>query len=122
MRRSRLSENTLAELQDMVDDINLSRIPILVEGNNDIDALRKIGIETEIIKLNSGSSVFNFCEALAMKYDEIILLLDWDRKGCELTNKIRRILESLGTRCILKYRRRLAELFPYVSSVEEISL
>ncbi len=122
MRRSKLLEDSLIELRNMIVDINLSQIPVLVEGNNDINALREIGIETEIIKINMGKSLYNFCEDLAMKYDEIILLLDWDRKGCELTDRVRRILESLGTKCILKYRKKLSQIFPYISSVEEISL
>ena len=36
-------------------------IPIIVEGKNDEVALRKLGISGKIFKLNTGSSILNFC-------------------------------------------------------------
>ena len=106
----------------MIDEINESRIPVIVEGRNDVMALRNIGIEGEIIKLNTGKSIVDFCEDVAKDHGEVILLLDWDRKGEELTVKIRKILRSYGTKSILKYRKKLEEIFPYASSVEEIAI
>ena len=122
MRRRELSERALDELRSMIDEINESRIPVIVEGRKDVIALRDIGIEGEIIKLNTGKSIVNFCEDVAMHYSEVILLLDWDRKGEELTVKIRKILQSYGTKSVLKYRKKLEEIFPYASSVEEIAI
>ena len=122
MRQKGLSEKSLDKLRDMINEINESEMPIIVEGSNDIKALRKIGIESEIIKLNSGKSLVDFCENLATKYDEVILLLDWDRKGEELTGRVKEILQSYGTKCILKYRKKIERIFPYASAVEEITI
>ncbi len=122
MKQRVLSERALDELRDMINEINESHIPIVVEGSNDVETLRKIGIQGEIIKLNSGKSIVDFCETLATRYDKVILLLDWDRKGKELTGRIRRILQSYGIKCILKCRRKIAKIFPYASAVEEINI
>ena len=117
-----LSEGALNELRNLINEMNESHVPIIVEGRKDVKALRKIGIEGKIIKLNSGKSIVNFCEDVARDYDEVILLLDWDRKGEELTEKTKKILQSYGTKCILKYRKTIARIFPYASAVEEITI
>ena len=69
-------------------------IPIVVEGEKDIEALRKLDIKGEIISVNSGVSITNFCDRIARKYKEIIILTDWDRRGGYLCHTIKRNLEG----------------------------
>ena len=64
-------------------------IPIIVEGKNDEAALRKLGASGVIIRLNSGLSIFNFCEHVAQEHKEVIILPDWDNKGKQLLKKLK---------------------------------
>ena len=69
-------------------------IPVVVEGEKDVDALRRLGLTGEIITLNLGITLIDFCDKIAEKYNEIIILTDWDRKGCFLYHTIERNLEG----------------------------
>jgi 5S rRNA maturation endonuclease (ribonuclease M5) len=66
-------------------EINKS-VPVIVEGNKDVSALRKFGLVGEIITLHRGKSLYDFCLDIAERFQKIIILLDWDKKG-ESLNK-----------------------------------
>lgn len=55
--------------------------PIIVEGKRDKEALRRLGIKGEILPLNNGKSIYDFCEFMLDNYNSVILLTDWDYKG-----------------------------------------
>lgn len=95
-------EKLLKELQEE----NIT-IPILVEGDKDIAALRKLGINGIIISVNAGMSLISFCDIIARHYTEIILLIDWDRRGGHICRTISKNLEG-RVRCNLKYRKVIA--------------
>ncbi|MCX8028066.1 MAG: hypothetical protein N3A62_09485 [Thermodesulfovibrionales bacterium] len=57
------------------------RIPIIVEGKKDINALRRLGLKGEIVCINSGEGLYEFCERIHELYRDIIMLTDWDKKG-----------------------------------------
>jgi len=90
-------------------------IPIIVEGNKDIEALRKLGVSGEIISFNMGLSIPDFCDMIAQKYKHIILLTDWDKKGGYLCSTIKKNLESRVV-CNTKYR----EIFATKSMIRTI--
>ena len=83
-------------------------IPIIVEGEKDIDALHKLDINGTIITVNKGISLTDFCDKLASDYKEIIILTDWDRRGGYLCHTIRRNLEGRII-CNLNYRSIFAK-------------
>ena len=83
-------------------------IPIIVEGEKDIEALHKLDINGIIISINTGASLTDFCDKLANKYKEIIILTDWDRRGGYLCHTIRRNLEG-RVKCNIQYRRIFAK-------------
>lgn len=83
-------------------------VPIIVEGNKDIAALRKLDMSGEIIRFNTGMSIPDFCDMISQKYNSIILLTDWDRKGGYLCSTIKKNLESRVT-CNTKYREIFAK-------------
>ena len=85
-----------------------SKIPIVVEGEKDIAALRKLDINGKIISLNSGNSLTDFCDQLALKYEEIIILTDWDRRGGYLCHTIVKNLEG-RVKCNTYYREIFAK-------------
>ena len=72
--------------------------PALVEGKRDVAALRILGLEGEILVLNRGKSIVERCEGIARIHKQVILLTDWDWKGEELHEKIRRALQSTGVK------------------------
>ena len=82
--------------------------PIIVEGEKDIAALRNLGIQGEIISLNTGVSVTNFCDYLVRKYKKIIILTDWDRRGGQLCHSIEKNLRG-RIDCDMIYREIFAK-------------
>ena len=83
-------------------------VPIIVEGDKDIKALRKLYITGEIIRFNVGLSIPDFCDMISQKYKNIILLTDWDKKGGYLCSTIKKNLES-RVGCNTRYREIFAK-------------
>ena len=83
-------------------------VPIIVEGDKDIKALRKLDITGEIIRFNVGLSIPDFCDMISQKYKNIILLTDWDKKGGYLCSTIKKNLES-RVGCNTRYREIFAK-------------
>ena len=103
-------ERSFEDLEKAISELieENKKIPIVVEGEKDIDALHKLGINGEIISLNTGVSLTDFCDMLASKYKEIIILTDWDRRGGFLGHTIKKNLEG-RVRCNLQYRSIFAK-------------
>lgn len=104
-------EETVEELEKVVDDLieENKKIPLLVEGDKDVVALRRLGVIGVIIRINTGKTLSDLCDTIASRYDEIIILTDWDRRGRILCARIRRNLEG-RVKCNLRYREMLAKL------------
>ena len=81
--------------------------PVIVEGDKDVFSLRKLGVTGEIITINSGLSIIDFCDKIAEDYKEIIILTDWDRKGGFICNTIQRNLQG-RVKCNMYYREFFA--------------
>ena len=80
-------------------------IPIIVEGKRDEAALRRLGVKGEIIRLNIGRPILDFCEDVARNYDEVIILPDWDAKGAQLFNKLKRNFKYTNVKTVKKFWR-----------------
>ena len=87
-------EERLDELEKLLDRLRAAgeQSPILVEGERDVAALRKLGLEGELLKLNRGEGLVARTDALSRHYKKIILLTDWDYKGVELHDRLKRLL------------------------------
>lgn len=103
MNNSVLQEKIL----ELFDELILANetIPIIVEGKNDEAALRKLGAKGEIIRLNIGLSILNFCEQVASDHDEVIILPDWDKKGIQLFKKLKRDFKYTNVKTVKKFWR-----------------
>lgn len=101
----------LEELDELLTDLREANktVPIIVEGEKDIAALRRLEMTGEIIRFNTGQSVPDFCESIAQKYQKIILLTDWDWRGGRLGSSMKKHLEN-RVECNLNYRQTLAHL------------
>jgi len=91
-------EKALSELRD-----ENKAIPIVVEGDKDIEALRKLDVKGTIISVNTGISLTDFCDKIAGEFKDIIILTDWDRRGGYLCHTIRKNLEG-RVNCNIYYR------------------
>jgi 5S rRNA maturation endonuclease (ribonuclease M5) len=96
-------EKALIELRE-----ENKKIPVIVEGEKDIEALKKLGLTGKIISLNSGSSLIDFCDKIAREYTDIIILTDWDKKGGFLCSTIKRNLQG-RVLCNTYYREVFAK-------------
>jgi 5S rRNA maturation endonuclease (ribonuclease M5) len=96
-------EKTILELQE-----ENKTVPIIVEGEKDTEALRKLGINGVVISVNTGISLIDFCDKIAQKYKHVILLTDWDRRGGYLCHTIKRNLEG-RVDCNIHYREVFAK-------------
>jgi 2,5-diamino-6-(ribosylamino)-4(3H)-pyrimidinone 5'-phosphate reductase len=71
-------------------------IPIVVEGQKDVSALRQLNVEGKFV--SSKTSGKSFLDILAeiehLRVREVILLLDFDRRGAEWTHRLKQHLEK----------------------------
>jgi 5S rRNA maturation endonuclease (ribonuclease M5) len=83
-------------------------MPIIVEGEADVRALRELGLTGEILPINTGQPIFNFCEEVARKYSKVLILTDWDRKGGHLCKILSEDLKANDVYYETKLRAKLA--------------
>ncbi len=70
---------------------------VLVEGKGDKEALRNLGVETEVIRVKgNGKSLLTNAEEVSRKTEEAIVLTDWDSQGEKLCSKLKKLLELHG--------------------------
>ncbi len=81
----------LDKLRDLSTDT-----PIIVEGKMDEKALRDIGINGKIIRVQEASSVFEFCEAVSAEHGEAILFTDLDAAGRKIGGVVKKYLTDKG--------------------------
>ncbi|MFP4000663.1 MAG: toprim domain-containing protein [Thermoplasmata archaeon] len=96
-------------------------IPIIVEGKNDVKALKDLGIERKIVKIKKGKSIIRIIEGLRRKYEKVIILTDWDPTGRKLCYDIKKACQSNDIEYDLDYRKRIVKfLKKEVKDVEGI--
>ena len=84
-------------------EINLSGLPLLVEGRRDKELLLELGFTGPIEILNRGVSLESLAMQLLEKYTRskkykepfISILMDWDRTGERLQKKLTQIFNSM---------------------------
>jgi 2,5-diamino-6-(ribosylamino)-4(3H)-pyrimidinone 5'-phosphate reductase len=108
-------KNRIEKIQELIDRLVLESqkgILLVVEGKKDINSLRELCVEGPIILAkNSGKSLTDLCLYIEEKaFREVILLLDFDRKGVEMTKKLKQRLENVGIKPNLYYWEELKSL------------
>lgn len=84
--------------------------PIIVEGKNDREALRKLGIGGEVYVVNGRHTLFEMCEQMSRDHKRVILLTDWDRKGGQICHTLSKGFAANGVRTDENIRSRLSSL------------
>lgn len=102
----------LEAVEDLFADLRHANgnVPVLVEGPHDVEALRNLGLEGDIVRVNAGQSVIAVVETLGEDHDEVIILTDWDAHGGKLAQRIRESCDACGLRYEGDFRRQLARL------------
>lgn len=87
-------------------------IPIIVEGKNDINALQRLNVRGDIISAKtSGKSLLDVVrEVERRKKREVILLMDFDKRGREWTKRLTGHLERMRVKPNSVFWRRLLGL------------
>jgi len=86
--------------------------PIVVEGKKDVDALRALGAASTVITVKTGGKSFldAVSEIEKTGASEVILFLDFDRRGKEGTKRLKQSLERAKIKPNVKFWRELSAL------------
>ncbi|MBX5321608.1 MAG: toprim domain-containing protein [Candidatus Bathyarchaeota archaeon] len=105
-------EEQILKILEQLAEENINGKPILVEGRKDIKALRNLGIKGKIISVKTGGKnlLNTISEIEASNLTEVILMLDFDRRGRELTTNLKRHIEKTGINANLHFWLRLSGL------------
>jgi len=89
------NEKILQLLNELASE-NAKCVPVVVEGQKDVDALRQLGVSGTIVSSKtSGKSFLDILtEIETLNVRRIILLLDFDRRGVEWTHRLKQHLEK----------------------------
>jgi 2,5-diamino-6-(ribosylamino)-4(3H)-pyrimidinone 5'-phosphate reductase len=101
----------ILELLDRLAIQSTKGTPIVVEGKKDVDVLRKFALSGEIITAKNKKSFLALAADLEkLNVEEVILLLDFDRRGKEWTKRLTQYLEQTTTRPNTFFWKGLASL------------
>ena len=85
---------------------------IIVEGKKDIEALRAFGVAGTMLSVKTGGK--SFLDAVGeierLGGPEVILFLDFDRRGKEGTRRLKKSLERARIKPNIKFWRKLSAL------------
>ena len=86
--------------------------PIVVEGKKDVEALTNFGISGTILTVKTGGKSFleTVNEIEKMRVAEVILFLDFDRRGKEGTKRLKRSLERAKIKTNINFWFELSTL------------
>jgi len=100
------------ELLDRLINESAKDTLIIVEGRKDVNTLRKLGIEGNIIAAKTrGKSILDvFGEVEKLGSREVVVLMDFDRRGRELTKRLVQGFERMRIKSNLVFWRELRRL------------
>jgi 5S rRNA maturation endonuclease (ribonuclease M5) len=86
--------------------------PIVVEGKKDVEALCALGVVGTVLTVKTGGKSFldAISEIEKTGVPEVILFLDFDRRGKEGTKHLKQSLERAKIKPNIKFWRRLSAL------------
>jgi len=105
LRRLQEKQEEITQTLSALNEESAEGTPILVEGKKDVEALRTLGVEGPIMSVKTGGRSFLTVvfELEKARTPKVILLLDFDRRGKQGTNRLRRNLEGAGIKVDLEF-------------------
>ena len=110
--RLKEKEKKILELLEALSEASAKGTPIVVEGKKDVEALQASGVAGTVLTVKTGGKSFlnAVSEIEKLNVPEVILLLDFDRRGKEGTKHLKRSLEKAKIKPNLKFWRNLSAL------------
>ena len=104
-------EKILQTLETLREESSVGK-PIVVEGIKDVEALRELGVRGLVLTVKTGGKSFLevVSEIEKKGATEVILLLDFDRRGREGTRLLKQLLERARIKSNTKFWRKLSGL------------
>ena len=105
-------EERLEQIEKVLDDLEelSGRMPVIVEGAKDVEALKRLGVERNVHALHTGDTVFAFCEEISREWKHAVILTDWDRRGGHLARMLKDGFVANGVKPNDQVRARLVIL------------
>jgi 5S rRNA maturation endonuclease (ribonuclease M5) len=104
LRRLKEKEEKISEILSALAQESAKGTIILVEGKKDVETLRALGVEGPIVTVKTGGKSFlEVISELEIKTSKVILFLDFDRRGKQGTNRLKRDLERAGIKVDLEF-------------------
>ncbi len=104
LKRLQEKEEKVTEALNLLVEESAKGTPILVEGKKDVQTLRTLGVLGPVVTVKTGGKSYLdiVSEIEKQKPTKVMLLLDFDRRGKQGTNRIRYNLESTGIKVDLE--------------------
>ena len=108
--RLKEKEEKLLKIIETLKEENAKGKPIVVEGKKDVAALHALGVTGTLITVKTGGKSFldAICEIEKTGAPEVILFLDFDRRGKEGTKHLKHNLERAKIKTNTKLWRALS--------------
>lgn len=107
-----LTKETLEELDELLAELReqaSNEVPIIVEGTDDVEALKNLGVKGRFHKISGGKSLLNFIEGFSGS-KEVIIMTDFDMAGDKLAKFCAKHLKRIGIEPVIEIRRKLKSL------------
>ncbi len=104
-----ISSSEIDDIRCFIEQLNLQRdTAVVVEGKRDSNALKRLGFTGIVLEFHHFNGLIKFADHAA-RYDNLIMLLDGDRKGRYLTG---RLIENLSrrTKVDLSFKKKLVSI------------
>jgi 2,5-diamino-6-(ribosylamino)-4(3H)-pyrimidinone 5'-phosphate reductase len=110
--RLKEKEEKVLQILDALVEESAKGTPIVVEGKKDVETLRAFGVEGTVISVKTGGKSFIdvISEIEQTGAVEVVLFLDFDRRGKEGTKLLKQNLERAKIKPSVKFWHELSAL------------
>jgi len=110
--RLKEKEEKILQVLEALAEASAKGKPIVVEGKKDVEALRASGVAGTVITVKTGGKSFldAVSEIEKTGVSEVILFLDFDRRGKEGTKRLKQSMERAKIKPNTKFWRALSAL------------
>ncbi len=123
MRISEQRKEALYELSLLLGEIHNYIDVILVEGPRDVESLKSLGCVAQIDVLShSGVNDFDLADEIAARFNNVLILTDFDDEGLNLNKRFKSILEHKGVCVESGLRQRIGRLMAAIGAYAVESL
>jgi 2,5-diamino-6-(ribosylamino)-4(3H)-pyrimidinone 5'-phosphate reductase len=121
--RLKEKEEKVLKILEALAEESAKGTPVVVEGKKDVEALSALGIDGTVLTVKTGGKTFLAVasEIEKMCTSEVVLLLDFDRRGIEGTKRLKQNLERAKVKSNVKFWRDLSKLLGKdIQSIESL--